>query len=195
MIALSTLSVIVVLIIALAAAGKRFSRGLSLKHKNWWLIAHIMFIVIYFSGLFSTLLLTTISTTVITDKAQIHAAHLFSKYCDWFMIIPGAFGSLITGVWLAVRTKWKLTQYYWIVIKTLGHIGAIIFGATLMRIWFDKTAALSALHQTNILQNSAYLYNRQLLIVGTIISIFILTLLVIISIFKPWGKRKKYQTA
>lgn len=149
-----------------------------------------MFIVIYFSGLLGTLLLTNITITSVTDREQIHAAHIFSKYCDWFMIIPGAFGSLLTGVWLALRTNWGLTKYHWVIVKVIGNIGAILYGGTLMRIWFDKTVELSSVNQANYLSNPAYLYNRQMLIIGTIISLMILLSLVVISYFKPWGKTK-----
>ena len=184
------LVVILLLMAVMLIIAKRIPKRLSNTQKNWWLIAHIMFVAIYLSGLFSTLLLTSITTTIVIDREHIHAAHLFGKYCDWFLIIPGAFGSLITGIWLAVRTNWGLTKFRWIMVKTFGHIGAILYGATLMRIWFDQTVALSLLTQSNFLNNPAYLYNRHMLIIGTIISLAILIFLVIISVFKPWGKLK-----
>ncbi|AGL02789.1 hypothetical protein [Desulfoscipio gibsoniae] len=186
---LSTLAVILVLIALLAIIGKYLPKRLSLIQKNCWLIAHIMFVIVYFSGLFGTLLLANIATTTITDRELIYAAHIFSKYCDWFLIIPGAFGSLITGTWLSIRTQWGLTKYYWTIVKVLGNIGAILFGSTLMRIWFDQTVAFSSIGQMNPLQNPAYLHNRQMLIIGTMISLSILFFLVVVSCFKPWGKR------
>lgn len=188
--------VVIIAILSLIAALFMISRlatkRLTIRQKNWWLIAHLLFVIVYFSGLFGTLLLTKIATTVIANGEQIHAAHLFSKYCDWFLIIPGAFGSLITGIWLLLRTHWGLIKYHWVIVKTLGNIGAILFGSTLMRIWFDQTVALSNMGQENFLQNPAYLHNRQMLIIGTVISIMILTYLLIISVIKPWGKTQKY---
>ncbi|MEG6522906.1 DUF2269 domain-containing protein [Desulfotomaculum sp. 1211_IL3151] len=186
---------IILLIAMLVAISKFRTEKLSVKQKNWWLIAHVLFVIIYFSGLFGTLLLTSIATTIIHDRELIYAAHLFSKYCDWFLIIPGAFGSLITGVWLSLRTQWGLIKYNWIIVKTLGNIGAILYGATLMRIWFDQTVDLSSSGQMNPLQNPAYLHSRELLIIGTIISLGILISLVVISYFKPFGKRKNHFAA
>jgi hypothetical protein len=186
---LATLTAILLLLAALVIAGRFITKKLTIKQKNWWLIAHILFVTVYFSGLFSTLLLAGMTTTIITDRAQIYAAHLFSKYSDWFLIIPGAFGSMVTGVWLSVRTHWGFTKYYWIIIKILGNTVAILYGATFMRIWFDQTVALSSVSQVNILQNPAYLHNRLMLITGSVISIAILVFLVIISVIKPYGKR------
>lgn len=106
-------------------------RKLSSKQKNWWLIAHIFFIIIAFSGLIGQLLLTS-STTFITDREHIFAAHLFIVYFDDYLIIPGAFGSLITGIWLAVRTHWGFTKHYWIIAKWIGNIAAILLGSTII---------------------------------------------------------------
>jgi hypothetical protein len=184
------LIVISLMIGIMALTAKFITNRLTIKQKNWWIIAHLMFVIVYFSGLLGTLLLTNMTITKVTDLNQIHAAHIFSKYCDWFLIIPGAFGSLITGVWLALRTNWGLTKFHWIVVKVLGNIGAILYGGTLMRIWFDRTVDLSSDAQVNFLNNTVYLYNRQMLIIGTLISLAILFFLVIISVLKPWGKRK-----
>ncbi len=187
-----TLISILLLLAGLMISGKFRTRKLTAKQRNWWLIAHIMFVIIYFSGLLGTLLLTSVATTLTTHREQIYAAHIFSKYCDWFLIIPGAFGSLITGIWLSIRTQWGLTKYYWVIVKIIGNSSAILFGSTMMRIWFDQTVDLSSLGQMNPLQNPAYLHNRQLLIIGTIISLSILTFLVVTSYVKPWGKRKEH---
>lgn len=45
----------------------------------------------------------------------------------------------------------------------------------------------------NPLQNPVYVENRRLLVMGTLVSLFLLTFLVVISYLKPWGKRKKYR--
>lgn len=76
--------------------GKKMSIKLNAKQKKWWLIIHILFVIIYFSGLLGTMLLAAF-TRFITDRGLIYAAHLFIHYFDWFLNIPGAIGSLTTG--------------------------------------------------------------------------------------------------
>ncbi|MGM0866691.1 MAG: DUF2269 domain-containing protein [Bacillota bacterium] len=189
------LDLLVILVILLSIVGvltwfgKRRSKKLSVKGKNGWLIAHIISVIIYFSGMFGTLLLA-LSTTFITDEDLIYAAHLFIQFFDWFLIIPGAFTSLITGVWLAVRTHWGMTKHYWVMAKWIGNIVAITFGGNFMRMWIHdnfKPIFSSSLHP---LQNPLYLENREMLFIGTAISFSILLFLAIISYLKPWGKRK-----
>lgn len=185
---LGTSITLLLLILIPALIGKRMARSLTVSQKKWWLTIHIIFVAVYFSGLFGTLLLTSVAGTIITDGEQIKAAHLFSKYCDWYMVIPGALLSLITGVWIAVRTNWGLTKYNWVFTKIFVNIGAILYGSTLMRTWYDQTVSLSSAGQLDFLENTAYLHSRQMLLTGTVISLAILVFLVGISVFKPWGK-------
>ena len=188
---LGTSLMLLLLIIIPALIGKRITKKFNAGQKNWWLTIHIIFVAVYFSGLFGTLLLTAAAAASITGGEQIRAAHLFSKYFDWFMVIPGALVSLITGVWIAVRTNWGLTKYYWVLIKIFVNIGAVLFGSTLMRTWYDQTVALSSAGRLNPLENPAYLQSRQMLLIGTVISLSTLVFLVGISVFKPWGKKAR----
>jgi len=185
---LTTLLLLVGLTLVLVMIGKFKSKKLTPKQKNWWLITHIVFVIVYFSGLFGTLLLA-VSTTFITDSKLIYAAHLFIQYFDWFLIIPGAFGSVLTGVWLAVRTHWGLTKHYWVMTKWIGNISAILFGANFMRIWIHESFTKIFSGNLHPLQNPAYLENREMLFIGTAISFSILIFLIVISYLKPWGKR------
>ncbi|WP_347490621.1 DUF2269 domain-containing protein [Desulfoscipio sp. XC116] len=172
--------------------GKFRKDKLKIRQKNWWLITHMTFVIIYLSGIWGMLLLAVL-TEFTTDNNLIYASHVFIKRFDHFLVIPGAFGSLITGIWLAIRTHWGgLTKYYWVLAKWIGNIVAIIFGATYVRIWIDDSLSTSMITSGMYpLQNPAYFQNRQLLFVGIAICIALLLFLVVISYLRPWGKRKK----
>jgi len=87
---------------------------LNIKQKNGWLIAHILFVIIYFGGVLGMLLLAVL-TKFTTDNDLVFASHVFIQDFDHFLVIPGAFGSMITGIWLAIRTHWGgLTKHYWV---------------------------------------------------------------------------------
>lgn len=189
---ISISATILVLVSTLVIIGNRMSkkRRLSIKHKNWWLITHIIFAIMYCSGVFGQLLLA-VSTTFITDRAHIYAAHLFILYFDDYLIVPGGFGSLITGIWLAVRTNWGFAKYYWVIAKWIGNISAILLGSSIIgsRVHHAFPKILSS--TIHPLHNPAYFYSLKILYIGIIISLTILMFLVVISILKPWGKREK----
>lgn len=182
-----TMLVPVLLALLVIWIARRFGK-LSVTAKKWWLFAHVVCAVIYFSGLFGTLLLA-LSTKFTTDSQQIYAAHRFIHLFDWFLIIPGAATSLITGLALAVRTNWGLTKYYWVMAKWIGNIGAITFGGTVMRHWIHEPFANVPDRVVNPLLSPAYLHNRRLLFLGIAISFAILLFLSAISYLKPWGRR------
>ncbi len=167
---------------------------LSINQKKRLLIIHIGFVIVYFGGLLSTLLLV-VSTNFTMDRDLIYAAHLFIQYFDNYLVIPGAFGCLFTGVWLAVRSHWGLLKHYWVLAKWFGTMIAIMFGTNLMRIWVHDTFYGIFDSPLNPLSNPEYLHNRKMLLVGLAISFALLISLVTISYFKPWGKRKESKNA
>ncbi|HZG17180.1 MAG TPA: DUF2269 family protein [Candidatus Bathyarchaeia archaeon] len=186
---LGTLTLVLILILIPGWLGGKIAKKLNQKQKTIWLIIHIFFVLIYFSGLFGTLVLV-LYTTFTTDAGLIYAVHLFIQLFDWFFLIPGGLGTLVTGVWLSVRTHWGLTKYYWILTKLVLNVATVLFGATLMRVWLHDR--FEAIFSANVqpLDNPLYLQNRQMLFVGLAISFTTLLFIVAISYFKPWGKRK-----
>ncbi|WP_349409852.1 DUF2269 family protein [Pseudalkalibacillus sp. SCS-8] len=172
--------------------GNRKKKKFKPKQKNNWLIAHILSIIVYFSGLLGTLLMA-LTTNFTEQREMIYAAHLFIQYFDWFLIIPGGVAAFITGVWLSVRTHWGVTRYYWIIAKWVGTIGAIFFGANFMRVWLHDNFSEIFSSPTHPLENAFYLSNRLWIYFGLGLSFTILIFLVIISYLKPWGKRVSTQ--
>lgn len=182
------------LIMVLLAAGvvcfiaMRRPNKLNLFQKNVWLVLHIVFILIFFGGLLGSLLLVWV-TYLTTDRTLLEAVHTLIPYFDHFMVIPGAFGSLITGIWLAARTQWGMTKHYWVIAKWVGNMAMIVFGGSAMRFWISETLHAAQNKAVFPLANPAYLEYRQLLTAGLVFSLIVLLFLVVISYFKPWGKR------
>lgn len=186
-------SIILLLIIGVTTwFGKRISVKMKAKKKSRWLVAHLIFIVLMFNGTIGILILILLTFTL-TDSAELYAAHYFMQYFNWFLIIPGGMGALFTGVWLASRTAWGLTKYYWIICKWVIHSSAIVLGSVFLVIWLEVN--IDGLFSTNInpLDNPDYLWNRQWLLIGFITSLAMSLFLVVISLTKPWGMRRKYR--
>jgi hypothetical protein len=53
------------------------------------------------------------------DAFTMRAAYLAMEKVTWLAIVPFAFTSLITGLTMALGTKWGLFRHYWIVAKFL----------------------------------------------------------------------------
>ena len=192
------LLVLIALISLLNLIGARIQKKFSAIQRKWLTIIHIITVIIYFGGVLATLMLTLITTTEFCSAGeQIYAAHLFAKYSDWFLIIPGGLGSLLTGVWLAARGQGGVTKYYWVLVKTLVLIGSILYGATFIRISFEETVRLSQFLVNAPVYDPAYLHSRWMMLINTYIALASLLFMLIISYLRPWGKRratKKWKT-
>ncbi|VBB07313.1 Hypothetical protein LUCI_2557 [Lucifera butyrica] len=167
-----------------------FDKPMSHRQKNWWKTFHLLFVSIWFAGGLGALLLAVLATKT-RHIVLIFAAHYYIQYFDWFLIIPGGLGTILTGIWLAARTNWGLAKYYWIIVKLLANIGIILFGGIKMRLWIHETVPLILANRNNTLQNAQYLHNREMLVIGLSVSLGVLIFLMFISVFKPWGPRGK----
>jgi hypothetical protein len=188
-----TIFVVAILVTFLVQFGNRRTKKakrLNMKQKKGWLIAHILFVMLYTAGVLAPIFIT-VCTYFTTNRALIYAAQNFAGKFDWFLIIPGAMGCLITGIWLAVRTHWGFTDYYWVIAKWVGNIFAILFGGIFVRMWIH--APLEKLFPPGVdpLHSLSYLENRNALLLGLLFSFCLIIGLIVISYLKPWGKVKE----
>ena len=51
------------------------------------------------------------------DVSTIRGAWIAMESVGWFVIVPLAVASLVTGIVLALATKWGLFRHYWVVIS------------------------------------------------------------------------------
>jgi uncharacterized membrane protein len=181
----SMLMPVVVALVTIWVA-KRFAK-LTVTAKKWWLFAHVMGVAMYFAGILGSLLLAFMTTRV-HGSSLAAAAPQFVHFFDWFLIIPGAILSLITGLVLAVRTNWGLTSYYWVILKWAGNIATIMFGATVMRRLISGLANAAA-SEADPLGSALVAHSRAGLLLGAAVSLATLLFLSAISYLKPWGKR------
>jgi hypothetical protein len=129
--------------------------------------------------------------TFFSEKAQIYVGILLVSSFDHYLTIPGALASLFTGIWLALRTHWGgLTKYYWVLVKWIGNMCAILFGSSITGNVIYNLFPKILSSDLQPLQNPLYFQSRQMLFIGIGISFILLGSLVIISYIKPWGKRK-----
>jgi predicted secreted protein len=53
------------------------------------------------------------------DTRMVRAAYLAVEPITWFVILPLAFASLLSGITLSLGTTWGLFRHYWVVFKLL----------------------------------------------------------------------------
>src|SRR5216684_6621668 len=51
------------------------------------------------------------------DAQMVRGAYLAMELTTWFVIVPFAFASLLTGLVVSLGTPWGLFKHYWVLLK------------------------------------------------------------------------------
>ena len=108
---------------------------------------------------------------------------------DLALIIPGAMGSALTGFVICQKTSWGLTRYWWIIIKGILTIAAILVGTALLGPWQLKMVELSSQPEHLLLAGGTYDLIRVLFTIAGFLQVLTLIVIITIAAVKPWGKR------
>jgi len=79
-----------------------------------WLGAVAVFLALGIAGLTSQ------------DAQMVRAAYLTMDWAGWFVLVPLAVASLLTGLVQSLGTQWGLFRHYWVLAKLLINLFATI---------------------------------------------------------------------
>lgn len=121
-----------------------------------------------------------------------HEMYMFShalKAIDDMMVVVGAYGFIVSGILYGIFTKWGFFKYRWITVKWVLTLLMILSGTFLMgpcingnAFPVEEIARYTTEADTfwkNVAQNTRWGY----------VQLILLTLTVIISVYKPWKSK------
>ena len=146
-----------------------------------WFGAVAAFLALAIAGLFSQ------------DRELVRAAYLVMGLTTWFVIVPFAFVSLLSGVVSSLFTRWGLFRYYWVLLKLVITILATVV-LLIHTQPIDLLAGVAA--KTAVL--GAHLQSQQLMVVASSVALVVLIVLTALSVYKPrgmtrYGRRKQHE--
>jgi hypothetical protein len=115
------------------------------------------------------------------DEATVRGAYLVMAPAAWFVLIPLAHTSFVSGVALSLGTRWGLVRHYWIVLKLAitasSTVVLLIYTAT-----FDHMAdtAADARAPLELVRNPSP-------IVHALLALVLLSFATVLGIYKPFG--------
>lgn len=109
------------------------------------------------------------------------------------VVIPGAFGCLVTGALYSLFSNWGFFKHTWLIYKWIVTIFAILFGTFFLGPWETAMMEISGKLGMASLSNPGYLYNEKMNLIFGAIQILLLIVTVFISVFKPWKSRNTKQ--
>ena len=96
-----------VLVVMMASALREFTLTTHITSSVGWLGAAIAFLALAIIGLTSR------------DEATARGAYLVMAPAAWFVLVPLAHASLLSGIAISLGTPWGLFRHYWVVLKLL----------------------------------------------------------------------------
>ncbi len=127
------------------------------------------------------------------DAQTLRAAYLAMELIAWYVIVPLALASLLTGLVMSLATKWGLFRHYWVLISLLLTIIAtvVLLVETQTISYFADIAADPATSGDDLRALGSTLVHS---VGGTVVLLVILVL----NVYKPrgmtrYGWRKQHE--
>ncbi len=93
--------------------------------RKFALTAHVTFSVGWLGSVAGFLVLAVAGLTS-QDAQMVRAAYLTMELTGWFVLVPLALASLLTGLVQSLGTTWGLFRHYWVLAKLLINVLATI---------------------------------------------------------------------
>jgi len=149
---------------------------------------HILFCFSWAIGAVALCLLLFITYPASGDELYMRSRML--QIVDDYCIVYGAMGALITGLIYSVWTNWGFFKHPWIIVKWILIILQILLGVLVLGPCLNDNVVIADRLRDAALANPVFLDNvRTTQIWGSVQTIFLLGVIVI-SVQKPWGRKK-----
>lgn len=107
------------------------------------------------------------------------------------IVIPGAFGCLLTGLVYGLFTRWGFFRHGWVLFKWVFTVGCILFGTFYLGVWETSVMEMSGTLGLDALKDPAYIADQAKHFYFGLLQLAILATMVFVSVFKPWKGRRK----
>lgn len=126
------------------------------------------------------------------DAQTVRGAYLVMEPTAWFVLVPLAFASLVTGLVQALGTSWGLFRHYWVLFKFV--ITVFVSIVLLMYMQTFKSMAAVAADPTvdlGVVRNGSPTLHA-------VLALFVLIVATVLAIYKPrgvtrYGWRKQHE--
>src|SRR3990172_7021181 len=162
----------------LGTTGRQWLKSVHLILSVIWLGAAISMNILRFAGAPSA-------------QGDLYAVDHSIALIDNWVVVPAAWGALLTGLLESWLTSWGFFKYRWVTVKWIGTVAIMIYAPLFVSQWDRKIEAISEVEGLSALQNPAYLQYRLLYTLSGVVLIAALALLSIISTLKPWTKQDR----
>ena len=160
--------------------------------RKFALTAHVAFSVGWI-GAVAAYIALDIAAAISQDVQTLRAAYLAMETIAWYVIVPLALASLLTGIVMSLGTRWGLFRHYWVLISFL-----LTVLATIILLVETQTISSFASIAADPATSRAELRALQGTLVHSVGGTVVLFVVLALNVYKPrgmtpYGQRKWYQ--
>ena len=164
----------------LTPAVRRFTFTTHITSSVGWVGAALAFLALAVIGVTSE------------DERTVRGAYLVMAPAAWFVLVPLAHASLLTGIVLSLGTTWGLFRHYWVVVK----LGVTVFATVILLIYMGTFREMAGVAADPVM-DLAVVRNASP-IVHAILALVLLLVATVLGVYKPfgmtaYGKRKQLE--
>lgn len=148
---------------------------------------HLIFAMMWVVGVMA---MTTINLIEAKSGDELYMSLLISRFIDDVLVIPGATLTVITAIIYGVSSNWGFFKHRWITVKWIASVVVIIVGTFYFSPKLDRCLEIADQTRDAALSNTELISNSQISLYGSFVQAGILIILIVISVFKPWKKKK-----
>jgi len=149
-------------------------------------IIHIFFFVSWIGGGICLISVMFLAQPALPD--DIYMKYRSMQVIDDFIIIPGALGSLFTGLIYSIWTNWGFFRQRWLTVKWILTVAQILFGTFALGPWLNGNVDIAMRLRGAALSSQDFTLNASYIKLWGTIQVLFLLFMVIISVIKPWKK-------
>ena len=155
---------------------------------RWLKGFHLLTVCSWIGGALSLICLYFLKEGV-ADSGELYGINRSIHHVDMnIVVLPGAIGSLLTGLCYSLFSHWGFFKHRWITVKWIATVTAIIFGTFWLGPWETAMMEISGKLGIASLHDATYLYSQRMNLSFGSLQVATLAVLVFISILKPWKK-------
>jgi len=163
-------------------------KRLSARGQKWLKGFHLFFACLWVGGAVgATLMIFCMKPTY---GMQLHGINQSINFIDFFVIIPGNCGILLTGLIYSSLTSWGWFRHKWIIVKWAIGIYGMVFGIIWLGPWASNLEHISKAKGISALSNPAYLHNQRMLYWWGSFQVATIIFAIFISALRPWKSKK-----
>ena len=144
-------------------------------------------------GAVTGFLALAVTGLVSEDAETVRAAYLVMEPIGWFVLVPFALASLLTGLTQSLGTTWGLLRHYWVLFKLLINVAATIVLLLYMQT-LDYLAGVAA----EPTSSSAVpdVLRSPSAVLHSVLALLLLLVATVLAVYKPrgltpYGQRKQ----